>query len=161
LRSMLFAVTAICVLSPPSYAAMQAGIGVLTCTLSEHVERETNPDSETRAMHCSFKPEGTGPEETYSGEIKKVGQHDELAGKKVLIWAVLGPSDRELTPAILEQTYMGEVASDPLDKSQPPKLLVGERDDAFSLQPITDDALEPSAGRSVTVVALRIKSTPS
>jgi len=159
LRSMLLAAT--CVLSMPSYAAMQTGIGVLTCTLSEHVNREANPDSETRAMHCSFKPEGTGPEETYIGEIKKVGRRDELAGKKVLIWSVMGPSDRELRPAILEQTYMGEVASNPLDKSQPPKLLVGERDDAFSLQPITDDTLEPSAGSSVTVVSLRIKSTPS
>ncbi len=155
---MLLAV--ICTLSLPAHAAMQTSLGVLTCTLSQHVEKETNPDSETRAMHCSFKPDGTGPEEIYSGEIKKVGRQDELAGKKVLIWAVMGPSDRELTPAVLEQTYMGEVASDPTDKSQPPKLLVGERDDAFSLQPITDDTLEPSAGSSVTVVALRIKSTP-
>jgi len=152
---------AICTLSLPVYAAMQTDIGVLTCTLSQHVERDSNPDSETRAMHCSFKPEGTGPEETYSGEIKKVGRQDELAGKKVLIWAVMGPSDRKLTPAILEQTYMGEVASDPLDKSQPAKLLVGERDDALSLQPVTNDAREPGAGSSVTVVALRIKSTPA
>jgi len=158
LRAILLVAT--CMLSLPAYAAMQTSLGVLTCTLSQHVEKETNPDSETRAMHCSFKPDGTGPEETYSGEIKKVGPQDELTGKKVLIWAVLGPSDRELKPAVLEQTYMGEVASDPLDKSQPPKLLVGERDDAFSLQPITDDTLEPTAGSSITVVALRIKSTP-
>src|SRR5688572_10897568 len=121
MRSILF--VAICALPLPAYA-MQTDIGVLTCTLAQQGEKETNPDSETRAMHCSFKPQGTGPEETYSGEIKKVGRHGELEGKQVLIWAVMGPSERALTPAILEQSYVGEVASNPLDMTQPPKRLV-------------------------------------
>ncbi len=51
----------LCLLAAPASAAMQTDIGVLTCTLAEHGETSTEPDSETRAMLCSFKPKGTGP----------------------------------------------------------------------------------------------------
>jgi hypothetical protein len=61
----------------------------------------------------------------------------------------------------LEQTYVGEAAGDPGDKAKPPKLLVGETDKAYGLQPITDDSHDANASQSVTVVKLRIKSTPS
>jgi hypothetical protein len=153
--------TLLCLFAVPATAAMTTDIGVLTCTLAEHGETDTDPDSQTRAMLCTFKPKGTGPEESYTGEVKKVGSQTELSGKLVLIWAVMGPSDRKLKPAILEQTYVGEVAADAGDKSTPPKLLVGESDKAYGLQSITDDGNEPNASRSVTVVQLRIKSTPS
>jgi hypothetical protein len=150
----------LCALAVPALAAMQTDIGTLTCTLAEHGEKGTEPDSQTRVMLCSFKPKGTGPEESYSGEIKKVGSQTALTGKLVLIWAVMGPSDRQLKPAILEQTYVGEVA-DPSDTAQPRKILIGESDKAYGLQPITDEKHEPSASESVTIVQLRIKSTPS
>ena len=153
--------TMFCLLAVPATAAMTTDIGVLTCTLAEHGEKGTEPDSQTRAMLCTFKPKGTGPEESYTGEVKKVGSQTELSGTLVLIWAVMGPSDRKLKPAILEQTYVGEVATDVGDKSTPPQLLVGETDKAYGLQSITDDAHEPNASRTVTVVQLRIKSTPS
>ncbi len=96
------------VLALPASAAMQTDVGVLTCTLAEHGEKGTEPDSQTRAMLCTFKPKGTGPEESYTGEVKKVGSQTELTGTLVLIWAVMGPSDRKLQPAVLEQTYVGE-----------------------------------------------------
>lgn len=150
-----------CVLATPVAAAMQTDIGMLTCTLAEEAEKDTNPDSQSKVMHCAFKPKGTGPEETYIGEIKKVGTQSELSGKRVLIWAVMGPADRKLKPAVLEQSYVGEVTPEAADKSQPPKLLVGESDKAYGLQPITDDAHDANASRSVTVVELRLKSTPT
>jgi hypothetical protein len=149
------------VLALPASAAMQTDVGVLTCTLAEHGEKGTEPDSQTRAMLCTFKPKGTGPEESYTGEVKKVGSQTALTGKLVLIWAVMGPSDRKLRPAVLEQTYVGEQVEDPSDKASAPKMLVGETDKAYGLQPITDDQHEPNASQSVTVVQLRIKSTPS
>lgn len=142
-------------------AAMQTDVGVLTCTLAEHGEKGTEPDSQTRAMLCTFKPKGTGPEESYTGEVKKVGSQTALTGKLVLIWAVMGPSDRKLRPAVLEQTYVGEQVEDPGDKASAPKMLVGETDKAYGLQPITDDKPESNGSQSVTVVQLRIKSTPS
>lgn len=145
----------------PACAALQTDVGTLTCTLAEQSEKDTNPDSQSKLMQCAFKPKGAGPEETYIGKIKKVGSQTELSDKRVLIWAVMGPSDRNLKPAALEQTYVGEPAADPADKSQPPRRLVGDLDKALQLQSITDDAHEPNSSRSVTVVELRIKSTPT
>jgi len=148
------------VLATAASAAMQTDVGILTCTLAEHSEKESNPDSESRGMHCAFKPSGEAPEEVYIGEIKKVGTQSELAGKRVLIWAVMGPADRKLKPAVLAQTYVGKVAPDVAASRKAPKLLVGERDEAYGLQSVSDekDAEDPSG--SVTVIELRIKSTP-
>jgi hypothetical protein len=151
----------LCMLAVPASAAMQTDIGVLTCTLAKHGETGTEPDSQTRAMLCSFKPKGTGPEESYSGEIKKVGSQTALSGTLVLIWAVMGPSDRKLTPAVLEQTYVGQAAPGSADNPKAPKMLVGETDKAYGLQPITNDGHEENVGDSITVVALRIKTTSS
>jgi hypothetical protein len=72
----------------------------------------------------------------------------------------MGPSDRKLKPAVLEQTYVGKGASDVSDKSEKSKLLVGESDQAYALHPITDDGIE-RATDTITVVQLKIKSTPS
>jgi hypothetical protein len=142
--------------------AMQTDVGVLTCTLAEHGEKDTNPDSQSRAMHCSFKPKGTGPEETYLGEIKKVGSQTELSGTAVLIWAVMGPSDRKLKPAVLQQTYVGDTGAEGVTADgKPPKQLVGEREPAYALQPITNEGDKPGPSDSVTVIELRIKSTPT
>jgi hypothetical protein len=148
-------------LALPASAAMQTDVGVLTCTLAEQGEKDTNPDSQTRAMHCAFKPKG-GPEEVYIGEIKKVGSQTELNDTLVLIWAVMGPSDRKLKPAVLAQTYVGDEAGDGLTaEGKAPKQLVGETDKAYALQAITDESAEPNASGSVTVIQLRIKSTPT
>ena len=59
--------TLLCLFAVPATAAMTTDIGVLTCTLAEHGEKGTEPDSQTRAMLCTFKPKGTGPEESYTG----------------------------------------------------------------------------------------------
>ncbi len=141
-------------------AAMQTDVGILTCTLAEHAEKDTAPDSQTKLMHCAFKPAGNGPGEVYIGEVKRVGSQTALTGKRVLIWSVLGPSDRKLTPAILQQTYVGKVAPGASGGPEPAKLLVGERDDAYSLQPIADEEHKQNVEPSVTVVELRIKSSP-
>lgn len=138
-------------------AQMQTNIGVLTCTLAEDGDSGETPPSQTRAMVCSFKPTGTGPEESYSGEIRKVGSTSALSGKLVLIWAVMGPAARKLTPGLLQQTYVGELAPSLDGEKQTPKMLVGKTDDAFALRPL-DDEQEP-AGGSVTIVELRVKST--
>src|SRR4029079_693639 len=106
-------------------AAMQTDVGVLTCTLAEHGEKGTEPESQSRPMLCTFKPNASGPEESYTGEVKKVGSQKALTGKLVLIWAVMGPSDRKLRPAVLEQTYVGEQTEDLGDKPSPTNLIVG------------------------------------
>ncbi|MDH4980884.1 DUF992 domain-containing protein [Hyphomicrobium sp. D-2] len=143
-------------------AAPLADVGVLTCTLAEQGQRETNPDSETRAIYCSFKPSSSGPEETYAGEIKNVGSTDSLDKKRVLIWAVLGPGDRELKPGVLAQSFMGESAGEAIEGGQNPTQLTGDEDDAYRLRPINEDKEQAAeATGALTVVELRIKSVPS
>jgi hypothetical protein len=139
---------------------MQANIGVLTCTLAETGDSGVTPPSQTRAMSCAFKPQGTGPEERYSGEIQKVGSETALTGKLVLIWVVMGPADKELKPGLLEQTYVGQLSASADDAPQAPKMLVGKTDADYALRPLTDNGTEAASG-SVTVVVLKVKSIPA
>jgi hypothetical protein len=113
-------------------------------------------------MTCAFKPQGTGPEESYLGEIQKVGSQSALTGKLVLIWVVMGPGDRDLKPGLLEQTYVGEVAPSESGAPLTPKMLVGKTDDAFAVRPLTDGGNgNESASGSVTIVVLKVKSIPA
>ena len=150
----------LCALSCPALGVMQTNIGTLTCTLAESGEEVAAPPSQQRAMICSFKPSGLGPEESYSGEIRKVGSTTELDGKLVLIWAVMGPSETALAPGLLEQSYVGALSSSIDGKPQRPKMLVGDKDANYGLRPMTDDSSENAAG-NITVVTLKVKSIPT
>ena len=150
----------VCAISCPALAVSQANIGTLTCTLAESGEEAATPPSQQRDMVCSFKPTGTGAEEMYSGQIKKVGTHTELDGKFVLIWLVMGPDEREMKPGLLEQRYVGELSASADGKAQAPKMLVGSEDSAYGLSPMTDDISESPTG-NVTVVELKVRSVPT
>jgi hypothetical protein len=156
----LLIATLFCALACHAWAAMQTNIGMLTCTLAETGDLGETPPSQTRAMSCAFKPQGTGPEEGYSGEIQKVGSQSALTGKLVLIWVVMGPADQKLKPGLLEQTYVGELAASADGAPQSPKMLVGKTDVAYALRPLTDNGEEAPTG-SVTVVVLKVKSIPA
>lgn len=150
----------ICVLTGPAWAAMKTNIGVLTCTLADSGEQVTTPPSQTRAMTCAFKPNGAGPEERYTGEIQKVGSLSALSGEPVLIWVVMGPDDRELGPGLLGQTYVGELSGEDDGKTQSPRMLVGQQDAAYALRPMSEPENESSGG-NVTIVVLKVKSSPA
>jgi len=158
MRLMLAAL--LCAIAYPASAAMQTNIGVLTCTLAEAGAQGETPPSQTRAMTCAFKPQGTGPEERYSGEIQKVGSQSALSGKLVLIWVVMGPADEELAPGLLEQIYVGELGASPDGKQQAPKMLVGKSDSSYALRPLSDNGKEAASG-NVTIVVLKVKSIPA
>jgi Protein of unknown function (DUF992) len=151
---------AICILAAPAFAQVQTNIGTLTCTLAEAGEKGETPPSQTRAMLCTFKPEGTGPEEHYTGEIQKVGSQSSLSDEPVLIWIVMGPDKRALEPGLLDQTYVGELAPSPDGKAQAPKMLIGKSNKDYGLRPMTDSSGEASSG-SVTVVVLKVKNIPA
>jgi Protein of unknown function (DUF992) len=150
----------LCALSVPASADVQTNIGVLTCTLAEAGHKGETPPSQTRAMLCAFKPNGGAPEERYTGEIQKVGSRSALSDEAVLIWVVMGPDHRELAPGLLGQTYVGELAPAVDGEVRPPKMLVGKRDDAYALRPMSDSNSESATG-SVTIVVLKVKSIPA
>jgi hypothetical protein len=151
----------ICVLAPAANAALQTNIGVLTCTLAETGDKGEKPPSQTRAMVCAFKPNGSGPEEHYSGEIKNVGSGTALSGKLVLIWVVMGPEHATMEPGLLAQTYMGELEPSDDKKSKAPKMLVGESDETYALRPLNEGEGETGGGgaNNITVIVLKVKST--
>ncbi len=66
-----FITALLCAVSCPAWAAPQTNIGVLTCTLAEAGDTGVTPPSQTRAMTCAFKPQGTGPEERYSARSRR------------------------------------------------------------------------------------------
>jgi Protein of unknown function (DUF992) len=151
-------------LSGTAFAQVPINIGVLTCTLAETGEQDTTPPSQTRDMICRFKPSGSGPEEQYAGEIRKVGTRGALSGTAVLIWVVVGPADSKLGPGHLAQSYIGTQAPN-AGGTQAPVVLVGKENENFALRPLNDtsatrDETTPAAA-GVTVVVLKVKSVPA
>jgi hypothetical protein len=148
----------LCALAPAAAnAAAQTNIGTLTCTLATAGDKGETPPSETRAMHCVFKPEGTGPEEGYRGEIQKVGTQSALEHSPVLIWVVTGPGTLKLRPGLLAQTYVGELTPSPDGAARTSPVLVGKDNEAYALRPMGADSKEDGTG-SVTVLVLTAAS---
>ncbi len=150
----------LCTLAYAASGAMQVNVGDLICTLAETGERVETPPSQTRAMVCTFRPIGNGPEESYSGEIQNMGSQTALDGTRVLLWAVMGPSDRELQPGQLQQTFAGRLATSGDSEDPSPAMLVGDSDGSFALRPLSENDMKTAPG-DITVIVLKIKSVPT
>ena len=150
----------VCALSHPALAAApgEHRDAHLHARRNRHRGRHAAEPAARHGVLVQARRHGGG--ETYSGQIKKVGTHTELDGKLVLIWVVMGPDEREMKPGMLEQSYVGELASSTDGKPQAPKMLVGNEDAAYGLRPMTDDSSESATG-NVTVVELKVRSVPT
>ena len=156
---MLHPRSAICVLVGAALAASGAyaqqprtSIGVLTCTSGVGIEGKGAADS-SRLMTCGFKPTGSGAEQRYSGTLKVAGQAaQEPEGKRVWVWSVTGPASPGAPSGGLAQKYV----ADPHGAGGPVMVLVGELNDAISLQ------AETSGGAArVMEVELKLLTTPA
>ena len=111
-------------------------IGVLTCRVGPIVgaaASDTSAGNEAREMFCSFKT-GLGPEETYGGLLRSIG--DKPAGR-ALLWSVRAPLGTRFSPGLLQQAYTA-------DRSTPAvqvPALIGERSDTLSLHSLTEKPL--------------------
>jgi hypothetical protein len=117
------------------------------------------PQSEERAMRCAFKPTESGAEHVYTGKIRQVGTGQELQGKLVLIWAVMGPADTKLTPGLIAQTYVSGTAETPA-KGAASRGLVGERDKEIVMQPETPQG-SADGPPTIMVIELKLESLPA
>jgi Protein of unknown function (DUF992) len=156
---MRFVLACICMMGWAAASAQTArsNLGTLTCTLSQEAEKQTAPAGEERLMRCAFKPAGNGAEQTYTGSIRRVGQTETPSGRLVMIWVVQGPTEIELEPGLLAQTYVGSP-----DRGQSPTgggMLIGERNRDISLR--TETSPEAPAGLVVTVLELKVLSVPA
>ena len=122
----------------------RTNMGVLTCTLG-------GPEGLERNMSCGFKPTGSGGEGKYAGIIR--GHQAAPAGKRVLIWIVIGPANMQISAGALAQRYAAgrRVGGQPL-------ALVGKKDSSIVLQSETNNGAE--ASDAVTQIELRLVGTP-
>jgi predicted metal-binding membrane protein len=122
----------------------RTNMGMLTCTLGGAEGLERN-------MSCGFKPTGSGGEGRYAGIIR--GHQAAPAGKRVLIWIVMGPANMQISPSALAQRYAAGRSV-----SGQPSTLVGEKDSSIVLQSETNNGTE--ASDAVTQIELRLMATP-
>jgi hypothetical protein len=151
--------SAICVLmgatlaASVAFAQSQASIGVLTCTSGAGIEGKGTADKPDQ-MTCGFKPTGEGAEQRYSGTLKLVGKNAKgPAGKRVLVWSVLGPAASKVPAGALAQKYVAESRG----AGGPLVVLIGESNNAISLQAETSDG---AAGTAMEV-ELKVLTTPA
>jgi hypothetical protein len=72
-------------------------------------------------MTCGFKPTGTSADEKYDGTLQLLspsvaGLSPSVAGKQVLVWAVVGPANAKHSAGFLAQRYVKAKAAE----GQPP-----------------------------------------
>ena len=122
----------------------RASVGVLTCTL---MKEATAPPGE---MSCGFKPTRLGKEEKFTGSVRGIPHADRA--KVVLVWAVLGPAEGNVSGAMLAQRYMREQ-----NPSADPPTWRGESHPEITLQFETNNAANPDA--SITEIELKLAGT--
>ena len=131
----------------------RTSIGVLTCTSGAGIE-DKGAAGNSRRMTCGFKPTGSGAEQQYSGTLRVAGQAAQAPeGKRVWVWSVTGPASPGAPSGGLAQKYV----ADPRGSGGPVVVLVGESNDAISLQ------AETSGGTAARVmeVELKLLTTPA
>jgi Protein of unknown function (DUF992) len=128
-------------------------VGVLTCTASDKVEPGSAAGLETVPMTCGFKPAESGVEERYLGSLhQRASAGASAAGKRVFVWAVVGPKNRKVGPGLLAQEYaLGRPSG-----NKAPSALIGAKDQSIALQPETTNEVS-----AITGIELKLTTTPA
>ena len=127
-------------------------VGVLTCTAGDKVEPGTAAGLETVPMTCGFKAANGGVEERYLGALHQRASGAAAGGKRVFVWAVVGPQNRKVAPGLLAQEY---ALGAPTGNKVPPAL-IGAKDQSIALQPETTNELS-----AITGIELKLATTPA
>ncbi|KAB2911998.1 MAG: DUF992 domain-containing protein [Hyphomicrobiaceae bacterium] len=147
-----------------------ANIGVLTCSTSEGGTTHSEDDFSQGArgarsvlsMLCTFRPVGSGPEESYVGTVQVVGTNAGRFERATIILQVNSMVPIPFHPGLLEQGYSVERALK-LSRWTP---LTGETKKAIMLQPIAEregpmrhsEGSEPPTA-VILSVTLKLRST--
>jgi hypothetical protein len=119
----------------PLAASAQSGgqIGVLTCDVSRGIGLFV---VEKQKLACTFKPDGGGPTDNYSGSIDQFGIA--LGGVTAghLIWGVVAAS-KGLPAGALAGTYAGVGANASFGVGAGANILIGGTGRSLSLQPLS------------------------
>ncbi len=112
-------------------------IGVLTCSVTEvtNVIVYTN-----QQFDCTFEP-AEGADESYTGEISKIGLDLSIKEDFTIVWGVFAPTEQPYEPGALEGTYAGASADVAIGEGVGAKVLVGGGN-SISLQPVSVTGVE-------------------
>ena len=117
-----------------SEAAAQAAIthlGELVCNVGSAIkdDAETATVGESREVVCFFTPADKRPQETYKGTLRTSGVNEDLSGKSVVMFAVIGTRKSNPMIGLLEQTFVGSV----VDSNGAKMPLAGDADSSVML----------------------------
>lgn len=127
---------------------IRSNVGTLRCTMGPG-----DPDkvAEPREISCLFQPIA-GPQVNYTGIIKKVGDPSPTADQLVLVWMVLA-TDADVAARSLEGEYAGTVQSRGDPSEHPKGGLLGGKDSAIELRPLTR---VPGDGDAMILIILEL-----
>ena len=142
------------VAAAPAGAQVSSQVGFLTCDLSAgiglvFVERQT--------MTCTFRPNGGGPVDQYTGNIVDYGIEIGAVERGHLAWAVVATT-QGVPKGALAGTYAGVSASAAVGPGVGANILIGGTGRAFSLQPIS---VEGEIGANLSAGVRTLSLTPS
>ncbi len=125
----------LCVLSAMPSIAQQAKLeaGTLTCKGEGSVGLIVGSK---QTLSCSYNPAGTGPTQSYTATITKIGLDVGVTGPTTLVWTVLTSSTALLTGA-LEGSYAGVAADASVGIGGGANALVGGNKNSVTLQPLS------------------------
>lgn len=130
----------------------RTNLGVLTCTSAEKPEAQGPAGPLAMKLMCGLKLSGSGSEERYTGILGRKDGAQAPTGKRVLVWAVLGPAKEKFSPGFLAQRFT--VAATPQPSAG--QVLVGQSNAKISLQSETMDG-----DGGVTHLELTLATTPA
>jgi hypothetical protein len=122
--------------APTSMASAQGAklvAGTLTCKGGPNVGLVVGS---TQKLDCSFTPSGKGRVREYKGTITKVGLDIGYKSGSVIVWTVLGSSEK-VPSKILIGNYAGVSAEASVALGAGANALVGGSDKSIVLQPLS------------------------
>jgi len=137
IRQQLFGIAGAVLISTVPAANAQAPngrvpMGTMRCTLDPGTLDEKR---EPRSLSCLFEPI-SGPQTTFEGTIRRLGDPASSADRLVLIWSVLGPQVDTPVKA-LDGLYRGTLDQGGGSLEQPEGGLVGGVDGKIELRALT------------------------
>jgi hypothetical protein len=121
----------------PAMAQTGAKIGTLSCDVSAGVGMIL---MQKQSLVCTFRPDGGGAPDNYSGKIVDYGVGIGEVSSGHLVWGVIA-ADRGLAKGALAGTYAGVGAQAAVGAGVGANVLIGGTGRAFSLQPLSVEGM--------------------
>ena len=165
-----FAVTLILAMVSSSGNARELPVemGLMTCSFAASSSTPLKSDDAENLIggrtdiECSFRLGLNGPDETYVGTLRFVGQAKEVLGKGALMFVAKAPRSSQFKVGMMEGKYVTQA----LSLSGPQGPLVGERNTSLLLHPLSHNYDRPTLALGqppglIVLLKLKLKVAPA